>query len=248
MTRHRLLLEPRLSDEAAARLEQATLALASVTAFEAGDVVTLEGGAGRFCEGLDAGWVAAVLQTPSAVHALLDRFDALLGRLAALPVPVVALVDGAASGGGVALAAAADVVLARPNASFALPEVFLGLCPAIALPWVVRRMGRTRAGALALGARPLTANEALAAGLCDEVVDDLEAALGKRVARWGRASPAALAAVKGLLGALDGEDYGATARAHFAALLASDDTRARITRGAAGEPPWLAPQGQEEQG
>jgi len=198
--------------------------------------VVLEGGDGVFCEGLDLAWTASA--TADEKSALLRRYATLLETVSGVPVPSVALVDGKAAGGGLALAAAADLVIATPASTFALPEVFAGLAPAVALPWVARRTGPARARRLALGARPLDAGEALAAGLCDEIAGDPEAALAAHVARWRRAEPAALAAVKALSAAADEPDYLVGAVARMEALLASEPARRRIARALAGESPW----------
>ncbi len=200
------------------------------------ELVTLEGAGGTFCEGLDLDWVLGA--SPAESTALLRRYGELCRRLAEMPCPVVALVGGKASGGGVALAAAADLVIATPAATFALPEVLVGLIPAMAFPWVARRTGVVRAQRLALGAAPLDAAGALAAGLVDEITGELggelEAALDAHVARWRRCDGRALSAVKALAARYDLED----AVARGTALLFSDETRARLRRVAEGEPPW----------
>ena len=59
--------------------------------------------------------------------------------------PTIALVNGPAIGGGVGLAAAADIAIAAENAFFALTEVRVGLIPAVISPFVVRAMGPRQA-------------------------------------------------------------------------------------------------------
>ena len=93
----------------------------------------------------------------------------------ACDVPLLALVDGAAMGGGVGLAATCDHVIATENAKFAMPETTLGLPPAQIAPFVAIRVGTTTARGLMLSAARLTAREAQAKGLVDEVVSDAEA-------------------------------------------------------------------------
>lgn len=77
-------------------------------------LVTIEGTAGSFCEGLDLDILVAqdeaIASTPGS-YAALAQFAALLAAIEQAPRLVVALVDGPAQGGGVGLAAAADVVL-----------------------------------------------------------------------------------------------------------------------------------------
>jgi len=90
--------------------------------------------------------------------------------LEALPVPVIALVNGYALGGGCELALACDWILAADNAVFGQPEVNLGIPPGFGgtqrLP---RRVGAARALELLATARQVTAGEALAIGLANHV-------------------------------------------------------------------------------
>lgn len=132
------------------------------------------------------------------------RFGALLSCLDALPLPVIAAVDGAARGGGVGLAAIADVVIATADSTFSLTETTLGLLPAQIAPFVAARVGRHTARRLMLTASRLDGAAAAAAGLVDEVVDDssaLDAAIGRTLGRVRRCAPRANAATKALVNA-----------------------------------------------
>jgi enoyl-CoA hydratase len=101
------------------------------------------------------------------------RDDALAGinsrlfvRIAALPMPVIAAVDGWALGGGAELAYAADLRLAGDNARFGQPEVGLGIIAAAGATWRLRELvGEALALEILLAGRVLDAQEALAAGL-----------------------------------------------------------------------------------
>jgi enoyl-CoA hydratase len=90
--------------------------------------------------------------------------------LEALPVPVIALVNGYALGGGCELALACDWILAAENAVFGQPEVNLGILPGFGgtqrLP---RRIGPARALELLTTARQVKAAEALAMGLANHI-------------------------------------------------------------------------------
>lgn len=83
----------------------------------------------------------------------------------------VAVVDGAASGGGVGLAAACDLVVAGPAAEFRLTELLLGLVPALIMPFVAARTGHQALFRSAVLASRLDAAAAGRLGLADEVVD-----------------------------------------------------------------------------
>jgi len=194
-------------------------------------LVTLEGEAGVFCEGgaLD-----------DAGEPRPRRFAALLAALERDPRPVIALVDGPALGAGVGLAAAADLVLATPRASFGLPETLLGLIPAMVFPALARRIGMPRARRLALGAEPMSAEEAHRCGLADELTGDLRASLRRHARRLSRMDPRAVATIKALAAGhfATPPGYEEEAAARLLELMAREETRARIRRFLAGEPPW----------
>jgi enoyl-CoA hydratase/carnithine racemase len=90
-----------------------------------------------------------------------------------LPVPVVAAVAGYALGGGCEIALSCDLVVASPGATFALPEVSVGVIPGGGgTQLLTRRIGWSRAADLIFTARRIEGAEALALGLADRVVDD----------------------------------------------------------------------------
>ncbi len=215
--------------------------LAAVLAAAEGEVITLGGNGATFCAGLDLRLLTDDRRGDGPAS-LLGTYQRLLLALESAPCPVVALVDGAAQGGGVGLAAAADIVLATPRATFALPEVYLGLAPAVVLPVLARRVGPAHARRLALGHRPLDAVEAARLGLVDEVAADLEAGLALHLKRLGRADPRAVAEVRSLSAALGGPDpdYAARALKTFGDLAARTESRERIARFQAGDSPWPA--------
>jgi enoyl-CoA hydratase len=127
---------------------------------------------GMFAAGADI----AELRERDADAALLAINAGLFERLEAHRWPTIALVDGPALGGGCELALACDLRLASERAIFAQPELSLGIMAGAGANWrlpqvvgigVARRMLYT---GLRLGAR-----EALAAGLVDEITEDLAA-------------------------------------------------------------------------
>ena len=142
-------------------------------------VITASGGA--FCVGADLG--DQVLAAPSGgalgdrvadtMHALTNR---VISDIRALPVPVVAAINGATAGAGVGLALAADVVLAARSAYFYLPFIAkLGIVPDMGTTWFYERLlGRCRATALTLLADRLPAEQAVQWGLIWACVDDAD--------------------------------------------------------------------------
>lgn len=100
-----------------------------------------------FCAGADLG-------DPSDQRWRLDLAPAreLLARLRGSRLVTIAVVDGAAIGGGVGVAAACDQVIVGRKARFRLTEVLLGLLPAMVLPVLAERIGVHRAYTMALTA------------------------------------------------------------------------------------------------
>lgn len=105
------------------------------------------------------------------------RGQALLGRIAALDVPTVALVDGFALGGGLELALACDyrVVAESYERTLGLPEVQLGIHPGFGgTVRAVQILGAPLALDLMLSGRSISPREALRSGLVDRVVAQVE--------------------------------------------------------------------------
>jgi enoyl-CoA hydratase/carnithine racemase len=140
------------------------LARALEEAWQSGaPVVTLAGhDAHTFCAGVA---LDAALDAPASMRAFAD----LLAALHASPVPLLAVVDGAALGGGLGLASACDWVVATDRATFGLPELLWGLAPAIIWPVVTDRMAPHLARQWTISAHARGAAEAQAAGVVDEV-------------------------------------------------------------------------------
>ncbi|MFI5280611.1 MAG: enoyl-CoA hydratase/isomerase family protein [Gemmatimonadales bacterium] len=127
-------------------------------------VVALAGSGKAFCAGADVADHAA-----DRVERMLAAFHAAIRRLVALEVPTVALVHGAALGGGAELALACDIVLARSDLRLGQPEIRLGVFPPVAAALLPRLVGRQRALDLVLSGRELGAEESHAMGLVSHV-------------------------------------------------------------------------------
>lgn len=162
-------------------------------------LLALEGGKGEFCSGMDFRDIVSLPDGQSS-RRLHEAFAGVLRRLAGSPLVTVAVVDGAALGGGVGLVAACDRVIATPVARFALPEALWGLVPALAGLYLKRRIGAHRAAAMALTTEPVTATTAETHGLVDEIVADgaADGAIRRLSLRLGRLPAGSAAAVKAL--------------------------------------------------
>jgi len=158
----------------ALNVEMAEALLAALDAAEADPAcraLVLTGIGRGFCAGQD---LTEIVDMPAAeIPALIDRYNPLIRRLAASPLPVVCAVNGVAAGAGANLALACDIVLAARSASFVQAFARIGLIPDCGGTWLLPRLvGRARARALALLAEPVSAETAADWGLIWQAVDD----------------------------------------------------------------------------
>jgi len=118
-------------------------------------------------------------------------------------VPVVGRVHGGAYGGGLALAAACDIVLAAESAKFAITEARYGLTPSLMVPFLIGRIGQRGCRRWCLTGETMTAAEAYRVGLADIVVADdaLDDALATVVDGLLMNAPGGLAESKASIGA-----------------------------------------------
>ncbi|MCX7864883.1 MAG: enoyl-CoA hydratase/isomerase family protein [Novosphingobium sp.] len=99
-----------------------------------------------------------------------------LNRIQALPLPVIAAVEGSAHGVGWSIALACDLLFAGERVVFSAPFVKIGAVPDGGLAWMLtRQLGRRKAAELLLSCRPISAENAHALGLVNEVVPDGQA-------------------------------------------------------------------------
>lgn len=127
------------------------------------------------------------------------HFNPLIRRLQALPLPVIAAVNGTAAGAGANLALACDIVLAARSASFIQAFVKIGLVPDSGGTWFLpQRVGMARALGLTLTGDKLGAEKAESWGLVWQVVDDadLATAAAKLAAHFAQQPTRAIAAIK----------------------------------------------------
>jgi 2-(1,2-epoxy-1,2-dihydrophenyl)acetyl-CoA isomerase len=157
-------------------------------------------GEGRgFCSGADLRGGSAERQ----FRQILEReYNPLVRAIRELPKPVIAVVNGVAAGAGVSLALACDLVYAAEDARFIQAFVKIGLVPdSGATRTLVRTLGRHRAAQLIFSGEPLSATDALAGGLVNEVLPpaELMAAARDAAARLAAAPTRAIAYAKRLI-------------------------------------------------
>lgn len=133
-------------------------------------VVVLTGADPAFCAGADLKEGSAQQSHDFwAVHERASQSMRLHQKLARLPKPVVAAVNGPAVAGGCGLAMSCDIVIASDRATFGYPEVRRGLVAAMAMVSLSRIVGQRVALDLLLTGRTVAADEALAMGLINRV-------------------------------------------------------------------------------
>ena len=131
--------------------------------------IVLTGGEQVFAAGGDIR--SMVEATP--VDILQRHTERLWGPIQHCPKPVIAAVCGYAFGGGAELAMHCDIIIAGEGASFAQPEIRIGIMPGIGgTQRLVRAVGKFNAMRMLLTGRPITADEAQVMGLVSLVVPD----------------------------------------------------------------------------
>ncbi len=185
-------------------------------------VAILTGAGKAFSAGGDIkAWAA---MTPNEFgHAWVRFGHRVFERLATLRVPLIAALNGHALGGGLELAAAADIRIAETQIKLGLPETGLGMVPG----WsgtqrLVRRFGAQVVRRMALGGEIFTASEGHALGLVDHVVETGEAVSAAQAyaERIAKRSPAAVEVAKLMIASANGEDNGTAVEALGSILVA----------------------------
>ncbi|MEA1079276.1 enoyl-CoA hydratase-related protein [Marinobacter qingdaonensis] len=157
-------------------IQQLINALTEVNDDPATKVVVLRSEGKHFSAGADLGWMRRMADNTRQENLDDSRELArLMNVLNHLAKPVIGLVQGAAYGGAVGLAACCDIVIATEKSSFCLSEVKLGLIPAVISPYVVRAIGERQARRYFISAEVFTARQAEHYGLVHMVCDDVEA-------------------------------------------------------------------------
>lgn len=132
-------------------------------------IILTGAGPKAFAAGADIGEMKDL--EPAAAREYAESGSRALCRLAQFPAPIIAAVNGYALGGGFELALACDIIIAAENASFAFPEVSLGVTPGFGgTQRLARLVGPGRAKDLIFSARRIDAQEALRFGVAVQVL------------------------------------------------------------------------------
>ncbi len=198
--------------------------------------IVIQGAGSTFCAGGDLKEMQDAYANPNAdENHRTENFDLMLQAVNTAPQVVIAKVEGAAMGGGFGLVCVSDIAIASQEAIFGLPEVRLGIVPALISPYVIDRIGLTTARRLMLTGARFEGADALTYGLVHEVVapDALDEHVQHVLEDIRLCSPDALAACKALIFRVMNDDLKATT-AYRAQLL--DDLR----KGASGQEGMMA--------
>lgn len=166
-------------------------------------VLVLRSNGKNFSAGADLAWMKRMAQN-SHQENMNDagRLARLMQVLNGLSKPTIGLVQGAAYGGAVGLAACCDIVIAAESSQFCLSEVKIGLIPAVISPYVVRAIGERQSRRYFVTAELFSACQAQEYGLVHEVVPTVELlddACARFVKQLRRNSPQAMHAAKELI-------------------------------------------------
>jgi polyketide biosynthesis enoyl-CoA hydratase PksH len=210
---------------------------------EADDAIRLlaiEGDSKLFCTGLD---FADFSRTDAGMAFTQDaeRYYDVLSAMVTSSKFIVSMVAGKVNAGGMGFVAASDLVIAGPDATFALSELLFELLPACVLPFLIRRVGLHKAQLLALTTQPIGVEEAYRWGLVDEWGPELEQLFRRRVPRVARMSPAAIGRLKKYMNDLwiIREETRHLAVNAISRLLGNQETQTKIRRFVSeGALPW----------
>lgn len=229
-------------------IAELTVALQRLDSHPTVRVVCLTGNGKSFSAGADLNWMKRMAgYTREQNLADADALAGLMATLNNLTKPTIALVQGAAYGGGVGLVACCDIALGTRNSAFCLSEVKLGLIPAVISPYVVAAIGSRAARRYFLSAEVMSAAEACRLGLLHEVVDDgttLAARAISLVDALLRNGPNSMAEAKRLVATVSAQPLGEELIKQTACLIADQRSSAEGREGVAAfldkrQPAWI---------
>src|SRR5712691_9678593 len=174
-------------------------------------VVVITGAGRAFCAGGDVEYMASLQKSGdiNALRKLLDAGAEIVRQISTMAKPVIASINGVAAGAGCNLALSCDYRIASDHAKLGETFVRIGLHPDWGGTWFLPRLvGRGAALELMITGRLVEADEALAMGLVDRLVN--AATLGEETEKLARAiasgPPLAIAAIKHALTMSEGND------------------------------------------
>lgn len=166
--------------------------------------VVLSGADGVFCAGGDIKEMRSS-NMPSGEQA--GNLDAMLTAVNQASQVVIAKIEGVALGGGLGLVCVSDIAISSTTAKMGLPEVRLGIAPSFISPYVLKRIGFTRARELMLTGRRFDGHKALEYGFVHQVCEpeDLDTCVDDMLKEINYSAPNAISAIKELMFTVDAQ-------------------------------------------
>lgn len=166
-------------------------------------VLILRGNGSHFCSGLDLAeaYAAGIAGKQSAAYLMPEKVVEILSLIQKIPQTVVVSAAGGAFGGGAALLAVADFVIAADRFRIGFPELFRGLRPSLLHPFLSRKLSPSALKRLLYTPGGVGADEALRFGLVQKIVpaQDRKAETLRRVKMLLAAEPNTLVRTKKIL-------------------------------------------------
>ncbi|MFI4937228.1 MAG: enoyl-CoA hydratase-related protein [Candidatus Berkiellales bacterium] len=187
-------------------IEAISSALAKIAANNKVKMLVLKGNGKSFSAGGDLKWMQRSIHfTQEENYQEGKALAQMMYDLYHFTKPTLAMVQGAAFGGGAGLVACCQIVIAASTATFCFPECKLGLIPAVISPYVIRAIGTRKARFYFLTATQFDAENAYKMGLCHEIApaDKLESRAEYWVNTLLQNGPHALEECNKLINALD---------------------------------------------
>ncbi|MGB7340363.1 MAG: enoyl-CoA hydratase-related protein [Phototrophicaceae bacterium] len=171
--------------------------------------IILQGADGTFCSGGD---INEMRNSEIALTDSASNLDNMLRAVNEASQVVITRVEGAALGGGLGLVCVSDIAIADEEARFGLPEVRLGIAPSFISPYVIDRIGLTRARELMLTGRRFNGKLAQQYGIVHEAcsADQLDHFIEVELDEIRQCAPNAIAAVKALIFKVYNKPYAET--------------------------------------
>jgi methylglutaconyl-CoA hydratase len=173
-------------------------------------VILITGKGKSFCAGADLNWLKSIADFTfnENYYESLDLVN-LLYLIHDHPKPIVSKINGSAVGGGVGLMLVSDIIIASEDAKFGLSEVAIGIVPVAIAPFVMRRIGETKAREYFLTGERINAKTAYEIGLINYAVNnqDLDEFAANKVETILKNGPSALTNVKDLMNRINKGSY-----------------------------------------
>ena len=129
-------------------------------------LIHLSGAGLAFCSGADLEWMQASRGLSDQDNYFdIDRLFLMYEAMQNCPVPILTQVHGPVYGGGIGLSCVSDIVIADEDSAFSLSETKRGLIPAVMMPFIIEKIGKSRTRELMITGRQFSAVQAMEYGL-----------------------------------------------------------------------------------